>query len=175
MTSATPWLRALAGGVTGTAVMTAALAAETRMVGRDGRLVDYDGTDHVVTAACRVLHRRVPRTARGRRTIFLQVHWGYGSAVALAYVPLRRRLPTGPGAAITFYAGCQAMAMTLFPTLGETPAPWRWPVRVLASSLTLHALYAATVAAVADGAFTDSSTIRNVGSGVQSEPGAEPC
>ena len=47
-----------------------------------------------------------------------------------------------------FYAGCQTMAMTLFPTLGGTPPPWRWSGRILTSSLVQHAVYATVVATV---------------------------
>ncbi len=141
-----PWLRALCGGLAGTTAMTAALALETKYFPSDDGLIDYDSSDHVVIAACAVLRRPVPRSRRGRRRIFRLVHWGYGSAVALAYVPIRRRSRTDLQAAVTFGVGCQAMALTLFPTLGKTPPPWRWQRRVLASSLSIHALYVATVA-----------------------------
>lgn len=141
-----PWLRALFGGLAGTTAMTAALALETKYFPSDDGLIDYDGSDHVVIAACAVLRRPVPRSRRGRRRIFRLVHWGYGSAVALAYVPIRRHSRSDLRAAVTFGVGCQAMALTLFPTLGKTPPPWRWQRRVLASSLSIHALYVATVA-----------------------------
>jgi len=39
----------------------------------------------------------------------------------------------------------------LFPLLGRTPPPWRWPRDVIATSLGTHAAYVAAVAAV-DGA-----------------------
>jgi hypothetical protein len=142
-----PWLAAWAGGLAGTAVMTAAIAAETALRPDSDGPVDYDATDHVVLAASKVLGRPPPRSKRGRRHMFNAVHWGYGSAVALAYEPLRRRLGDGQ-AVVVFYAGCQAMALTLFPTLGGTPPPWRWKRELLASSFTVHAMYAGTVTVV---------------------------
>jgi hypothetical protein len=35
---------------------------------------------------------------------------------------------------------------SLFPLLGKTPPPWRWPRDVLATSLGTHAAYVAGVA-----------------------------
>jgi hypothetical protein len=41
--------------------------------------------------------------------------------------------------------------VTLFPLLGHTPPPWRWPRDVMATSLGTHIAYVAAVAAVDDG------------------------
>jgi hypothetical protein len=128
--------------------MSLALAAETALRPASEGPVDYDASEHVVIAAANAFGRRPPRSARGRRRVFAIVHWGYGSAVALAYEPLRRGLRSETEAAVVFYLGCQAMALTLFPTLGDTPPPWRWRRELLISSFTVHALYVATVAAV---------------------------
>lgn len=145
---ARPWLGALLGGVAGTTVMSAALAAETALRPNSEGPVDYDASEHVVIAACRVVGRRPPRSVGARRLIFNTVHWGYGSAVALAYEPLRRATANDAVAGAVFYAGCQSMALALFPTLGGTPPPWRWKREVLVSSFAVHALYAATVVVV---------------------------
>jgi hypothetical protein len=128
--------------------MTAALAAESRWLPNPDGPVDYDASDHVVIAASKVLRRPVPRSHRGKRRVFNVVHWGYGSAVALEYEALRRALGSDAKAAGAFYALCQAMAFTLFPTLGETPPPWRWKRELLISSCSVHALYVASVVAV---------------------------
>jgi hypothetical protein len=143
-----PWLAAWLGGVVGTGVMTVAVAGETKLRPNSDGPVDYDASDHVVIAACNLAHRRVPRSAKGRRRIFNTVHWGYGSAVALAYEAARRATGSESRATVAFYLGCQAMALTLFPTVGETPPPWRWKREVLVSSFSVHALYAVTVATV---------------------------
>lgn len=141
---ARPWWTALAGGVSGTAVMTAGLGVERRLRPDAERPLDYDASGHVVTAACSVLGIDVPRSRAARSALFNLVHWGYGSAVALGYETVRRRTEHP---AVLFYLGCQTMAMTLFPTIGGTPPPWRWRRSVLATSLTMHGVYAATVAA----------------------------
>ena len=142
--------RGLVGGLVGTSVMTATLKLEQLLVGDQRGPVDYDASDHVVTAAATVLHRR-PKTVAGNKALFLLVHWGYGSAVGVGYpVLLHAVAPRAryAGAGALFYAGCQTMAMTLFPTLGGTPPPWRWSRRILLSSLAQHAVYASVVASV---------------------------
>jgi hypothetical protein len=40
--------------------------------------------------------------------------------------------------------------MTLFPLLGRTPPPWRWPGDVIATSVGTHAAYVIGVATVDD-------------------------
>jgi hypothetical protein len=124
--------------------MTGTLALEKWLRRRSPGPVDYDTTGHVVTAASAVLRHR-PATRAGRSALFLVVHWGYGSAVGAAYPALRTRLGNQAAAGGLFYLGCQAMAMTLFPTLGGTSPPWRWRRSILLSSLAQHAVYAATV------------------------------
>jgi hypothetical protein len=138
--------RGVACGLAGTTTMTISLKLEQLARRRSPGPVDYDASDHVVTAAAAAV-RYQPRTRAGRSALFLLVHWGYGSAVAAVFPALRHGLRSRPKAAVVFYVGCQAMAMTLFPTLGGTPPPWRWRRSVLVSSLAQHALYAATVCA----------------------------
>lgn len=114
-------------------------------------VLDYDDSDHVVIAASTVLCRVVrwsPRGPRARRALFWLVHWGYGSAVGAAHAELRHRLGGEPAAGPVFFLGCQTMALSLFPTLGETPVPWRWGPRLLTVSLAQHAVYAGAVAGV---------------------------
>lgn len=103
--------------------------------------VDYDASDHVITAASTVV-RFEPRSPAGRTALFLLVHWGFGSAVAAVYPTLR--LPRAAALAL-FHGGCQVMALTLFPTLGGTPPPWRWRRSMLNSSSARHAVYAVAV------------------------------
>jgi hypothetical protein len=125
--------------------------------GQITEILDYDDSDHVVVAASTVLRRIsgwAPRSPAGRRALFWLVHWGYGSAVGAGHAELRHRLGGEPAAGITFFAGCQAMALSLFPLLGGTPVPWRWTPRLLVVSLVQHAVYAATVAGV-DAALDD--------------------
>lgn len=147
-------MRGFAAGLAGTGAMTATLKLEqlARRRSRAGAAadpgsdepVDYDASEHVVTAAAAVLRHR-PATKAGNEALFLLVHWGYGSAVGIEYVELLRRHGIARATA-EFYLLCQAMAMTLFPVLGGTPPPWRWPRRILISSLGQHAVYAIAVA-----------------------------
>lgn len=141
-----PWLRSVAAGLAGTTVMTATMRLEHHLRAPGSGPVDYDATGHVVTAAANVLHYR-PRTAAGRHALFLLVHWGYGSAVGVEYRLARRVLGSRAAAVAAFYAACQGMAFTLFPTFGETPPPWRWRRDMLMSSLVQHAVYAVAVGA----------------------------
>lgn len=136
---------ALLAGLMGTTAMTASLWAEKKARRAPGP-VDYDASSHVVTAAANALRWHPDSTAE-RRALFLTVHWGYGSAAALAYLPIRRVVRSDARSGAAFFLICQGMAMTLFPTLGDTPPPWRWPRDVLCSSLAQHALYAAVVTA----------------------------
>jgi hypothetical protein len=39
---------------------------------------------------------------------------------------------------------------SLFPLLGRTPPPWRWPADVMATCLGTHVAYVAAVATVDD-------------------------
>ena len=55
------------------------------------------------------------------------------------------------GASAAFGATLMTATFTLFPLLGYTPAPWRWPADVMATSLGTHVAYVAVVAAVDDG------------------------
>lgn len=134
----------VAAGFVGTATMTVTLWAERRLRTSSSGPVDYDASPHVVTAAAAVI-RWQPRTRWQRRLLFLAAHWGYGSAIGVTYVPLRRAARTDRAAAGLFYAGCQTMASTLFATVGGTPPPWRWRRDLLISSLAQHAVYAAAV------------------------------
>lgn len=154
------WPAALAGGVAGTAAMTVSLAVHDRYWPHADGFVDYDATEHVTIAASKVIGWK-PRTKRQQRLLFDAVHWGYGSAVAIEYDALRRRLGSERRAALAFYAACQGMAFALFPLLGETPPPWRWRRGVLLSSMGEHALYVATVATVSHALRSQSGATRS--------------
>lgn len=126
--------------------MSASIAIQRRVRTSDDGLIDYDASDHVVVAASKFI-RWDPSTENGRRAFFYLVHFGYGSIVALEYERLRRELGSEPRAMAAFFAACQTMALTVFPLLGDTPAPWRWRRDLLVTSVAQHALYASTVAA----------------------------
>ncbi len=147
----------LLAGVAGTAAMAATSRAYREVYARGrgttpaeiSEVLDYDHSDHVVVAAATVLRAVsgwAPQSAGGRRALFWLVHWGYGSAVGVVHAELRHRLGGEPAAGLAFFIACEAMALGLFPVLGETPVPWRWGPRLLTVSLVQHAVYAVAVA-----------------------------
>jgi hypothetical protein len=62
---------------------------------------------------------------------------------------LRRRLPE-PWASAGFGATLMTATLTLFPLLGRTPPPTRWPPDVMATSIGTHMAYVSAVAIVDD-------------------------
>ena len=52
---------------------------------------------------------------------------------------------------VAFGATLMTATLTLFPLLGRTPPPWRWPPDVMATSIGTHVAYVSAVAAVDDG------------------------
>ena len=136
----------LIAGVAGTTAMTAGYALE-RTVRRsvEGPL-DYDDSNVPAFAAARVIDWVAP-SVRPSRALGLLVHWGYGSLVGVAAVPLVRRTGT-PAAIAGYWAGITVMAGSLFPTLGQTPPPWRWPRDMIATSMGQHLIYAGVVVGV---------------------------
>jgi hypothetical protein len=150
--------RGVVGGAVGTGAM--ALAAWSRRAAYARRhgiaipeideILDYDDSEHVVTAASTLLHAVVgwaPRTPRGRNALFWVVHWGYGSVVGATHVALQHAIGREPAPALVFFAGSQVMALGLFPVLGDTPPPWRWRRDLLRTSFVQHGIYAGGVAA----------------------------
>lgn len=89
-------------------------------------------------------------TAREDNELGLLLRWGYGSMFGLWHGLLRRRLRE-PGASVVFGETLMTATLTMFPLLGRTPPPWRWPKGFLATSFATHAAYVTAVAVVDDG------------------------
>jgi uncharacterized membrane protein YagU involved in acid resistance len=89
-------------------------------------------------------------TAKEENELGLTLRWSYGSAFGLWHGLLRRRFPE-PWASVLFGATLMTATFSLFPLLGRTPPPWRWPPDVMATSLGSHAAYVVAVGAVDDG------------------------
>lgn len=144
-----PWpLRSIGAGTAGTASLTLAYAAERRVRRRDGPL-DYDDSLVPGQIVASILH--LPHvTAREDRDLGLALRWGYGSAFGLWHGLLRRHVAE-PWASVVFGATLMSATLSLFPLLGRTPPPWRWPPDVMATSIGTHVAYVAAVAAVDDG------------------------
>jgi hypothetical protein len=89
-------------------------------------------------------------TAREDRDLGLALRWSYGSAFGILHGALRRSLGE-PWASAAFGGTLMTATLTLFPLLGHTPVPWRWPPDVMATSVGTHAAYVAAVALADDG------------------------
>ena len=135
-------------GTAGTAAMTLAYATERRLrAGRRGPL-DYDDSlvpGEIVASIMHLGHV----TAREDNEIGLALRWSYGSVFGLWHGVLHRRIAE-PWASAIFGATLMSATLSLFPLLGRTPPPWRWPVDVMATSLGTHVVYVVAVAAVDD-------------------------
>ena len=142
-------IRSVLAGTAGTATMTLAYAAERRLRSRVHEPLDYDDSLVPGQIVASIMH--LPHvTAREDRELGLLLRWSYGSAFGLWHGTLRRFVRE-PWASVGFGATLMTATLTLFPLLGRTPPPWRWPVDVMATSIGTHAAYVSAVAAVDDG------------------------
>ena len=145
-----PWpVRSVLAGTAGTASMTLAYATERRLRHRGGGALDYDDSLVPGEIVANILH--LPHvTAREENELGLALRWSYGSVFGLWHGVLRRAVPE-PWASVAFGATLMSATLSLFPLLGRTPPPWRWPADVMATSIGTHVAYVAAVAAVDDG------------------------
>jgi hypothetical protein len=145
-----PWpVRSVVAGAAGTAAMTLAYAIERRVRRHTHGPLDYDDSlvpGEIVTG---IMHLSNV-TDRDEHDLGLALRWGYGSAFGIWHGLLRRVIPE-PRASCAFGATLMTATLTLFPLLGRTPPPWRWPPSVIATAFGTHAAYVAAVAAVDDG------------------------
>jgi uncharacterized membrane protein YagU involved in acid resistance len=142
-------LRSIVAGAAGTTALTGAYGAERRMRPDVQGPLDYDDSlvpGQIVAAIMHLPHV----TAREDRELGLVLRWGYGSAFGMWHGVLRRRL-SEPWASVVFGATLMTATLTLFPLLGRTPPPWRWPADVMTTSVVTHVAYVAAVAAVDGG------------------------
>jgi hypothetical protein len=145
----TPWvIRSVIAGAAGTAALSLAYATERRMRPNVAGPLDYD--DSLVPGQIVATIMHLPHvTAREENELGLALRWSYGSAFGLWHGFLRRRLGE-PRASAAFFATLMTATLTLFPLLGRTPPPWRWPPSVIATAFGTHAAYVGAVAAVDD-------------------------
>jgi hypothetical protein len=145
-----PWpVRSVVAGAAGTTALTLAYTAERRVRRRthSGPL-DYDDSLVPGQIVASIMH--LPHvTAREDRDIGWALRWSYGSVFGLWHGILRRHIPE-PWASVAFGATLMSATLSLFPLLGRTPPPWRWPPDVMATCLGTHAAYVGAVAAVDD-------------------------
>jgi hypothetical protein len=144
-----PWpVRSVLSGTAGTAALTLAYAAERRLrPGVHGPL-DYDDSLVPGKIVGGILH--LPDvTNREEYELGLGLRWSYGSAFGIWHGLLRRRIGE-PWASAAFGATLMTATLTMFPILGRTPPPWRWPPSVIATAFGTHAVYVGAVALVGD-------------------------
>jgi hypothetical protein len=144
-----PWpVRSVIAGAAGTTTMTLAYAAERRLRSRHSGPLDYDDSLVPGKIVASIMH--LPHvTDREDHELGLALRWGYGSAFGIAHGLLHRRLRE-PWAAAAFGTMLMSATFSLFPLLGRTPPPWRWPAAMLATSLGTHLAYVTAVAVVDD-------------------------
>jgi hypothetical protein len=142
-------IRSVLAGTAGTATMTLAYAAERRLRSRGREPLDYDDSLVPGEIVASVMH--LPHvTAREENELGLILRWSYGSVFGLWHGVLRRRVRE-PWASVLFGATLMSATLSLFPLLGRTPPPWRWPADVMATSIGTHVAYVTAVAVVDDG------------------------
>ena len=148
MSRSLPWpVRSLIAGVAGTAVLTLSYIAERRVRGSKQPL-DYDDSDVPGQIVASILHISGP-SEEEELELGYALRAAYGSGFGLMHGLLRRRVRE-PAATLGFGGALITMTLTMFPLLGHTPPPWRWPRGYLATCLATHAAYAVTVALVDD-------------------------
>jgi uncharacterized membrane protein YagU involved in acid resistance len=147
---ATPWpVRSVIAGAAGTAALTLAYGTERRLRPEEHGPLDYDDSLVPGQIVASVMH--LPHvTAREDHELGLLLRWGYGSVFGIWHGALRHMAPE-PWASVAFGATLMTATLSLFPLLGRTPPPWRWPPDVMATSVGTHVAYVAAVAAVDDG------------------------
>ena len=129
--------------------MTLAYAAERRLRHNVRRPLDYDDSLVPGQIVAGIMH--LPHvTNREEHELGLMLRWSYGSVFGLWHGLLRRRVQE-PWASAAFGATLMTATLTLFPLLGRTPPPWRWPPSVIATAFGTHAAYVVAVAVVDDG------------------------
>jgi uncharacterized membrane protein YagU involved in acid resistance len=129
--------------------MTLAYAAERHLRSGHRGPLDYDDSLVPGQIVASIMHLgRV--TAREDRDLGLLLRWSYGSAFGIWHGVLRRRFAE-PWASAVFGGTLMSATFSLFPLLGRTPPPWRWPPDVMATSIGTHVAYV-TAVAIADDA-----------------------
>jgi hypothetical protein len=139
-------VRSVLAGAAGTAALSLSYVVERRV--RRARQVDYDDSLVPGEIVCSILQLHQV-TRRFEYDAGMGLRWSYGSGFGLLHGWLRRQLDE-PWASLGFAGTLLALTFTMFPLLGHTPPPWRWPRGYVASELLTHAAYVGAVALVDD-------------------------
>jgi hypothetical protein len=144
-----PWpVRSVLAGAAGTTALTLSYKLEHRLRPRHQAPVDYDDSLVPGQIVASILH--LPHvTGREENELGLALRWSYGSAFGLWHGILYRRFGE-PVAGGLFFATLMSATLSLFPVLGRTPPPWKWPPDVMATAVATHLAYVLAVATVDD-------------------------
>ena len=144
-----PWpVRSVIAGTAGTATMAAAYRIEHHVRTNVRGQLDYDDGLVPGEIVASVMHLGQV-THREEHELGSTLRWSYGSAFGLLHGALYRKVGE-PLASVGFGAVLMSATFSLFPLLGHTPPPWRWPKDVIATSIGTHVAYV-TAAAATDG------------------------
>jgi hypothetical protein len=144
-----PWpIRSVIAGTAGTAALTASYAIERRLRPQRQGPLDYDDSLVPGQIVASVMHLGQV-SGREDQELGTILRWGYGSAFGLWHGLLARRFREPVPTAI-FATTLMSATFSLFPLLGRTPPPWRWPPDVMLTCLATHAAYVTAVAATDD-------------------------
>lgn len=144
-----PWaVKSVVAGTAGTATMTLAYGTERRLRPDHRGPLDYDDSLVPGKIVASIMHLGL-LTAREDNELGLALRWGYGSAFGIWHGVLRHRLRE-PWASLIFGGTLVTATFSLFPLLGRTPPPRRWPLDVIATCIATHVAYVLAVASVDD-------------------------
>ena len=150
MRSRLPWpVRSVLAGTVATTTMTAAYALEHHIRTNVRGQLDYDDGLVPGQIVASVMHLGQV-THRQEHELGTALRWSYGSAFGLLHGALYRRVGE-PRASLAFGAVLMTATFSLFPLLGHTPPPWRWPKDVIATSIGTHIAYVTAAAVTDDG------------------------
>ena len=135
-----PWpVRSIIAGFAGTAALALFYRVEHELRPHVDGPLDYD--DSLVPGQIVASVLRLGSVSdRTESELGTAMRWSYGSVFGLWHGILRRRM-SEPWASIVFFATLMSATFSLFPILGKTPPPWKWPRDVLATSIATHVAY----------------------------------
>jgi uncharacterized membrane protein YagU involved in acid resistance len=125
-----------------------AYATERRLRHNYRGPLDYDDSLVPGTIVASIMHLGHV-TAKEDNELGLALRWSYGSVFGVWHGLLHRRIRE-PWASALFGATLMSATLSLFPLLGRTPPPWRWPADVMATAIATHIAYVAAVGSVDD-------------------------
>ena len=143
-------VRSTLAGAAGTAALSLFYDVERRIRSRHRGPLDYDDSLVPGQIVASVMHLgRV--TDREENELGLILRWGYGSGPGSGSgTACFAGGSHEPWASALFGGTLMSATLSLFPLLGRTPPPWRWPPDVVGTCLGSHAAYVITVGAVDD-------------------------